>query len=615
MSGIENVVPNREASEPNISKSKKSKGKKKFSKKSQKNQRQEQGTSESQHNTQGDTQLHKKKTQKQPKQQEKQSESMKDESHPEKRSKETQSFKQESEESEGSQGSEGSDHSGEHEQNLQAQKELQNEGLKSKNQKLQQLEQGTRTESQKDQGEKTNQRKQSKQDQTEKSDQDQTKLHEGLGGKFVREKEQIVQGEGLRQDNNVFQGKQSEPEEKRDDETHGKSSSPQGETQVKSNEKEPKTQKQEKEPKEQETRIQLHPHTELQLYPIQTNRFKGSQEQPQHLQEPPSQHAINITNESLEQRKHEGMEQKEKIERLLPHPELKLYSVQPARFEEPKEHLDKSEQATSVPSKKKFEVGVFDEGSKIQEENVAVLNKKTNFPDDVTESVKDAISKKGKEAKEYLQDKWENIKQDKDAQPYAHQMEKKAEGAKEKFDETKEAAKSRSSEIFEVVGENYQMYKQKLLDTVLDAGVVIKSSINEYASSIKHILSGPNALEVVANQQAFIDALANESSFVINVPKQAEHYEIRFVPKGSKLCWQFIVESMDIEFCLKQRVVEKETNQLVHYTILERQIYQAGQKVQGKWEADEDSTALLVWNNSYSTFTAKNIACRIAVVN
>jgi len=182
------------------------------------------------------------------------------------------------------------------------------------------------------------------------------------------------------------------------------------------------------------------------------------------------------------------------------------------------------------------------------------------------------------------------------------------------YSQLKERVGQTKNEVFEVLGQQYSSYKQKLLEGIEESSVLLSTLIDEGAGTIKHILSGPNALKVVENQQAFVSALDIEDFVLLNVPKRSVHYEVKFVPKGSKLCWEFTLKSLDIDFSLKQRVKDDQ-DRIVHYKIIQKQRYGAGENIQGKWEADEDSTAVLEWDNSYSMLRSKSIACRIAIIN
>jgi len=231
-------------------------------------------------------------------------------------------------------------------------------------------------------------------------------------------------------------------------------------------------------------------------------------------------------------------------------------------------------------------------------------------------------------------EKWEQLQEDEDVGPYVQKSQEGAvdlknkmqagkdkavetkdstvEGAKEKLGEMKEG--EQENEVFEWIGENYSNLKSKLVEGMEECGLRIKSLTEEASSNIKHILYGPDAFEVVANQEKFIDALNHGEMHKISIPKRSEHYRTKFVSKGNALCWEFTVESGDVEFCLKQRI-KIEENQFAQQTLCDKYKFQAGKKIQGVWEMEEDCTAVLLWDNSHSVSSPAEVDFRMKVVN
>jgi len=166
--------------------------------------------------------------------------------------------------------------------------------------------------------------------------------------------------------------------------------------------------------------------------------------------------------------------------------------------------------------------------------------------------------------------------------------------------------------VLEIVGENYSNLKINLMHQEA-SGVRIKSWTEETSTNIRHILCGPNALENISNQQKFLDALKGENSFSVTIPRRSEHHEKKFIPQGYALCWQFILQSHDIEFSLQETFEDK--NNILHHTLIGKQMCESGIKIQGKWEVTGDTNVVLVWNNSYSKMTSKTIDVKIALVN
>lgn len=188
---------------------------------------------------------------------------------------------------------------------------------------------------------------------------------------------------------------------------------------------------------------------------------------------------------------------------------------------------------------------------------------------------------------------------------------KKKSYAEERFEEMKEGDEDKK--VLEVVGELYCDLKSKLIEGMEECGLHIKSWTEDSSSDVKHVVCGPDAFEVVSNQERFIEALSQESLHKISIPRRSEHNRTRFVPNGSALCWEFTVESGDIEFSLKKRV-KMEDHQVIHQTIIDKQKFQGGKKIQGFCQMDQDSTLILLWDNSFSLSNPKELDFRMTVV-
>jgi len=210
----------------------------------------------------------------------------------------------------------------------------------------------------------------------------------------------------------------------------------------------------------------------------------------------------------------------------------------------------------------------------------------------------------------YAYDKWETVKENESVGPYAKKAEDIAQGAIQSVVGASKSVIDRGRKVTELVGEQYQHLKSQIETQVNQGSVFIWSTVDRATSKIKHVVSGPNALEVIANQEAFLSMLQSQQGIHLTVPARSEHEEIKFIPKGSSLCWEFILENYDIGFAVFQ--IEQDENQPTQRRqVIAKEIYEAGEKIQGKWEASEDSTVILIWDNTYSTLRKKDIAVRI----
>jgi len=168
-------------------------------------------------------------------------------------------------------------------------------------------------------------------------------------------------------------------------------------------------------------------------------------------------------------------------------------------------------------------------------------------------------------------------------------------------------------QIIEILGEGYTDHKIALIPGMKTTGFYVRSWTEDASTRILHILCGANVLEMVLNQEKFIHGINKQNLYGVKIPKKSEHQEKKFIPAGYALCWEFTLESHDIEFILKESI--QDDNDVVRHTIVCRHICQSGVKMQGKWEVTGDTTAILAWNNSYSRLTSKKLNFRTALVN
>jgi len=210
----------------------------------------------------------------------------------------------------------------------------------------------------------------------------------------------------------------------------------------------------------------------------------------------------------------------------------------------------------------------------------------------------------------YALDKWSTVKENERVGPYAQKAEDLAQGAFQSVVGVSKSVLDRGKKVTELVGSQYQHLRSQIEAHVNEGSVFVWTTVEKATSIIKHVISGPNALEVIANQEAFITMLQRQQGIHLTIPARSEHIEIKFIPRGSSLCWEFIVENYDIGFAVYQN--ELDANQRTQrHEVIAQEIYEAGEKIQGKWEASEDSTVVLIWDNTYSTLRKKDLAVRI----
>jgi len=98
----------------------------------------------------------------------------------------------------------------------------------------------------------------------------------------------------------------------------------------------------------------------------------------------------------------------------------------------------------------------------------------------------------------------------------------------------------------------------------------------------------------------------------VTISARSEYTTSYFVKAGHKIMWTFRVQSLDVNFVLRRRVM-KEIGGSMEEDLLPPEKYDDTETCTGSWVAEEDTNVILAFDNSYSVMRSKTVAYLVGV--